>query len=92
MKGPFSLLLGTVLSSKDGMLCCQRCVFKTPAEAPVLTVMGKQQNSFDHFGPEQRDSSWRSVWDTLHLDFYPDDPCEPLWSYRQGSDGGRLAF
>ena len=48
-------------------------MFKTPAEAPVLTVMGKQQNSFDHFGPEQRDSSWRSVWETLHLEFYPDE-------------------
>ena len=65
MKGPFSLLLGTVLSSKDGMLCCQRCVFKTPAEAPVLTVMGKQQNSFDHFGPEQREQVDKLAWETL---------------------------
>lgn len=43
MKGFFSLLLDMVLSSKDGVLCCQRCVFKTPAEAPVLTEVGKQQ-------------------------------------------------
>lgn len=79
MKGPSSLLLDMVLLSKDRVLCCQRDVCLRLLWGPQSSLCWDSSKivSFET-RDQQRDGSWRSVWDTLHLDFYPDDPCEPL--------------
>ena len=79
MKGPYSLLLDMVLSSKDCVLCCQRDVCLRHLRRPQSSLCWESSKIVSF---ETRDlakeGSWRRVWDTLHLDFYPDDPCEPL--------------
>lgn len=86
----------TFVSQRPWALMPNSCVFKSPAEVPVLTVGAKSSKRVSYETRETEEGQPKEdPCDTLHLGFHPRKPWFPWESlrvYRQGSHVGRFAF